>query len=374
MDYKFLVTTDVNEVLKIKGQVIMVDGTVPGWTPNSNDLHFDHHRENGEDTQIQDIGKLKYNIEDDATFVTTQVDADVCVAAAWLIGLDNYPELLDKYENRLLAIAYDCDHLVVPSYLSAYSDFATKVVAAMKSNSNVCIEALDLSADRKTWSKEDKQKFGSLAFECGVTDLCLSIQGFSKFPGENGEADSYLQKLNEDIKIWETNGNIHKYREVLIFDCTQVNEYLDPRVTLRAAQNIGLVGDEPFTVTQRKIVNNGEFVGYSYTIGVVPLHKNIDKVNYVSNKVFEALTLGELKQNHTHFSKAIRDAKLTVPDRCLDELWDIWLERVAKWLCSSQVKLGWGGRRTVGGSSWNTPSKLSPQTVVDVILKCDFFS
>lgn len=362
MDYQFLVTTDVHEVNKITGQVIMVDGTVPGWVPRADDLHFDHHRENGADTQIQEIAKLKYNIADDATFVTTQVDADACVAVAWLIGLDNYPELLDKYENRLLAIAYDCDHLVVPPYLSDYSDFATKVVAAMKSNSNVYIEALDLSADRKTWSKEDKQKFGSLCFENGVIDLCNAINGNRLFPGENGEADSYIEKLNENIKIWETNGNIHKYREVLIFDCTQVNGYLDPRVTLRAAQNIGLVGDEPFTVTQRKIVNDGEFVGYSYTIGIVPLHKNIDKVNYVSNKVFEALTLAELKQNHYHFKTSVDNANLK-------NGWsDDDIEQQAEWLCSPAIKLGWGGRKTVGGSSWNTPSKLSPQTIIDVIL------
>ena len=148
-----------------------------------------------------------------------------------------------------------------------------------------------------------------------------------------------------------------KYRDVLIFDCTQVEGYLDPR----AAQNLDIVGEEPFTVTRRKIVKNNEFVGYCNTIGIVPLHINIDQVDYVSNQVFEELTDAELDQNPNHFDNSIIAANLK------DE-WEHKNTSTADWLCSPKVKLGWGGRKTVGGSPWNTPSKLSPQKVIDVIL------
>lgn len=44
MNYKFLVTTDVNRVNEVaeNHQIVMVDGTVPGWQARKQDLHFDH--------------------------------------------------------------------------------------------------------------------------------------------------------------------------------------------------------------------------------------------------------------------------------------------------------------------------------------------
>lgn len=371
MAYKFLVTTDVNKVnqMAIDHQIIMVDGTVPGWQPRPIDHHFDHHRDGGADVQIDEIGVdlNNFDIQENACFVTTQLDADACVAAAWLIGLTHNTEKTIESRDKLRAIAFDCDHLVVPASLAQYSDFATKCVAAMKSGSDALVEKLVFPTDRKQWTKEMKETFASVAFENGVLDLEAAIEGASLFPGESGEADSYLENLDDQIKVWETNRLILKYRDCLVFDCTNTSGYLDPRVTLRAAKNLGVIGDEAFTVTQRKImnkiVNDGEFLGYSYTIGVVPLHENIDKVDYVKNKVFVGLTSAELKTNPNHFDTSIVNAGL----------WEEWLtiEKLnrADWLCSPKIKLGWGGRKTVGGSSWNTPSKLSPQTIIDVILE-----
>jgi hypothetical protein len=43
------------------------------------------------------------------------------------------------------------------------------------------------------------------------------------------------------------------------------------------------------------------------------------------------------------------------------------LDNLAEWLYAN--KLGWGGRRTVGCSSWNFPSALTPGDVVRVVLK-----
>lgn len=304
-------------------------------------------------------------VDENACFVTTQVDADACVAAAWIIGLKLDREKTIQEKRKLQAIAFDCDHLVVPQELNEYSEFATKAVAALKSNSDKLIQILNLPTNRKEWTKENKEFYASKAFEQGVIHLSKATLGYLLYPGEHGEANNYIEKLNENIKIWETSANILKYRDVLIFDCTRVEGYLDPRVTLRAAQNVGVIGEEPFTVTQRKIVKNNEFVGYSYTIGVVPLHKNIEQVDYVGKYVFEELTYAELRHSFNHFDNSIIAANL------IDE-WELLREtsEAEYWLCSPKVKLGWGGRKTVGGSSWNTPSKLSPQKVIDVILNC----
>lgn len=363
---QYLVTTDINRLREVAGnrQIIMVDGTVPGYVQRDGDYHYDHHRQNGEAVQIDEINpSFNRDIKQDAVIVTTQVDADACVAAAWLLGSEwYYYETVDS-EMQLKAIAYDCDHLVVPDYLSEYVDFAAKAVAAMKSNSDSLVTELNLPTKRNEWTKDDKEKFASKAFEQGVSHILDAIQGKRKYPGENGEADKYIEKLNQDITIWETSSNILTYRDVLIFDCTSVIGYLDPRVTLRAAKNTNRVTSQPFTVTQRRIVNNNEFLGYSYTIGVVPLHENIDTVDYVGNKVFEALTLAELKNDINNFDASVKNANLWGKYETLD------IYEQSSWLCSPEVKLGWGGRKTVGGSSWNTPSKLAPQTIIDVILE-----
>ena len=200
MNYKFLVTTDVNRVneIAIGCQIVMVDGTVPGWIPRDKDLHFDHHRLNGAETQIDEISEdINYMLDENACFVTTQVDADACVAACWLIGLASFKKETIREKRKLQAIAYDCDHLVVPDHLSEYEYFATKAVAALKSNSDKLITLLNLPADRKTWSKENKELYASKAFEQGVIDLSKAVQGNLLYPGENGEADSYIEKLNE---------------------------------------------------------------------------------------------------------------------------------------------------------------------------------
>jgi hypothetical protein len=113
---QFLVTTHVEDIPQ-NTQVIMIDGTVPGWQINPGDRHYDHHRPNGPDIQIDDIPDEFFGLEEDAVFTTTMLDADACAAAAWIIlltkntyeGLD--ADLLDRAKTNLRAIAYDCDHL-----------------------------------------------------------------------------------------------------------------------------------------------------------------------------------------------------------------------------------------------------------------------
>lgn len=43
---RYLVTTDHHHIPS-DHQIVMVDGTVPDWTPRPQDLHWDHHRPGG---------------------------------------------------------------------------------------------------------------------------------------------------------------------------------------------------------------------------------------------------------------------------------------------------------------------------------------
>jgi hypothetical protein len=317
-------------------QIVMVDGTVPGWTPREGDYHFDHHRKGGADVQIDEIPSRLPDLDlSNTCFVTTQLDADACIAAAFII-LTNHPELIDRSKvddwlDKLRAIAYDCDHLCVPpDKLHTFGDFAAKCVAAMKQNSTSVELELNLPDNRKDWTEEDKIKYSSLAFERGTLSLVDACLGRANFPGENGEANKYFAKLERQVKEYAMRDSLidssNLHTKYVLFDARDINEYVDPRVWIRISQKYDTNDISPITLTWRKGRN-----GTSYTLGVIPGHLKLDKVN--NSNLYSWLTQAE---------------------RAIDPTWD-------------SEGNGWGGRKTVGGSSWNTGSLLTPFDVIKTV-------
>lgn len=97
---KYLATT---KPTAIDQPVIMVDGTVPDWTFKPEDRHFDHHRSGGAKVQIDEIPtSVAGELQGNEVFVTTQVDADACAAAAWCQLGDRITE---QQQRKLRAIA-----------------------------------------------------------------------------------------------------------------------------------------------------------------------------------------------------------------------------------------------------------------------------
>ena len=331
---KYLVTTrlEVLEAVSSGCQVFMVDGTVPGWKASDSHFHFDHHRINGEDIQIDEMPPSKdlaINPDLQGLIVTTQVDADACVAAAYLQLKNVSQENLQK----LRAIAYDCDHLGVPPELSQYADFAAQCVAAMKSDSDVLISELGLP-NRKEWTIEQKEAYASLAFQRGTESLIAACKAERKFPGECGEAKEYWEKVENNTSLLLDTQRVYFYRDTVIIDYKGLQgQYIDPRCALKAyewiKENHGHDCATPITLAQREVFVDNEFKGFSYTIGCIPLHSKLANLDYTQG-TFEALTEAERKIN---------------PDAD-----------------------GWGGRKTVGGSGWNTPSQLKPEQVIDIVL------
>ncbi len=84
----YLVTTEVSRI-PTGYQIVMVDGTVPGWRRSPQDLHWDHHRPQGADIQIDEMPVPTKSLMEDFAgqlppcIVTPQLDADACCAAAW---------------------------------------------------------------------------------------------------------------------------------------------------------------------------------------------------------------------------------------------------------------------------------------------------
>lgn len=325
----YLVTTRKEIVDKISTPIIMVDGTVPGWRARPIDVHYDHHRPGGMAIQIDEI-PLGYPIPDDCTLVTTMVDADACVAAAYLLLEKEGVAVKKDSSRRLKAIAYDCDHLAVPEFLADLGKFAAEAVATLKQTSNELVDILGLPEDRKIWSIEQKEVFTSKAFMVGTEWLCDAVKGVRPWPGERGEAVNYWEQVEANTQRIIDESRVIVYRGCLLFDSKGLGGiYIDPRCWLKAVKNLRISTPHPVTLTQREVFIDGVNKGFSYTIGVVPLHPRIQEVDYTT---------------------------------CTFE----YLSKLEKTINPNAGE--WGGRKTVGGSAWNVPSVLTPQQIIDCIL------
>lgn len=124
-------------------------------------------------------------------------------------------------------------------------------------------------------------------------------------------------------------GRLQLYRDCLLINYKGLGgRYIDPRCALKATSHWDIL--LPITLSVREVYVEGELKGHSYTLGTIPLHSLIDALDY-TNGVFEQLTNAERK-----------------------------IQPNAD---------GWGGRKTVGGSGWNTPSLLPPKQVIDLVLE-----
>lgn len=331
---EYLVTT--NKDLLPSTPIAMVDGTVPGYERREGDLHYDHHRVGGAAIQVDEIMPLYEAIGNDYTIVTTQVDADACVAAAWI---QLYPHISPNDQARLRAIAFDCDHLAVPDELAEYADFAAQAVAAMKSEGFKLIEALELPKDRKLWAEADKVRYASESFRQGTEWLIAAVKGDRPYPGELGEAAQYWQQVKDDEQQLIDEDRITKYKDSLIFNMLGWSgRYVDPRASLRAAKRLEL--SATLTLTQRETQDGS---GWSYTLAS-------SSNNLLTGfDAFKKLTVAEAQKRSVDYQLVL----------------DNWEKK------DISDKIGfdpWGGRETVGGSGWRTPSLLTPEEVIDCLM------
>lgn len=330
----YLVTTDLDRLPKDK-QIVMVDGTVPGFIPRPEDLHFDHHSPDGSDIQIADIPwYVVKEVKSDAVIVTPMLDADAIVAALWV-------QIADKLETDIIrilwAIAWDCDHLGVPPELIDLEELASNVVATLKFESESLYEELGLTPTRKGWSSLDKERFASLAFERGVERLKASCDGSLRWPGTNGEAETYWKRVEENSMILEKQNRVFCYRGAVIADLRNIHlGQFDPRSVIQVIDR-KLKPRLPITLTQRDIFSKNketgemEFKGWSYVLGYNREHPLADSLNYVQ-RTFAALTEIEKQKN-------------------------------------PNLEESWSGRRHVGGNGRNSASQLTPQEVLDIAIE-----
>lgn len=328
----YLVTTHPHRIPTDR-PIVMVDGTVPGWTPKPGDRHYDHHRPGGADIQIDEIPSthpLTPSSTPPTCFVTTMTDADACCAAAWV---QTSPDLLsDEIVAKLRAIAWDCDHLAVPKELEPYATFASKAVAAMKRANSAMARELHLPVNKKEWTEEDWERYSSLGFERGTEWLLASIKGDRPFPGEQGEADDYWQSIEADARMLLAEGRISFLETetgvVALCDVRGLNRAMDPRAFYHALSSPSLPHSISSLRPETLTIRDHRIGGIQYTLGSIPLHPGQKRLDFTAG-TFDRLT---------QIERAI------APDAD-----------------------PWGGRRTVGGSGWNTSCRLTPEQVVQLL-------
>ncbi|MBD2027008.1 hypothetical protein [Leptolyngbya sp. FACHB-711] len=327
----YLVTTKVDR-LPQDHQLVMVDGTVPDWEAKPGDLHWDHHRPGGADVQMDEIPLPEHQsfIEEHSTdqppcFVTTMVDADACCAAAWV----QLPRevLTSDTIAKFKAIAWDCDHLMVPPELSQHAEFAAKADAALKKSSEGIAADLGLPHERKDWTDNHWEAYSSEAFRRGTDWLIAAAKGDRLYPGECGEADDYWQQIESDAQMLKDEERIQfvetQRGAIAICDVRGVGHSVDPRSFYHAIQSRShSLRPEAITIRDHRAGGN------QYTLGSIPLHPDQHALDF-TQRAFDRLTQAEQE----------KDSEAGT----------------------------WGGRRTVGGSPWNTPSQLTIEEIVALL-------
>lgn len=345
MNYNYLVTTNINSIPQDKC-IVMIDGTVPGWIPKPGDLHFDHHRPGGAPVQIEEI-PASVKVPEDAVFVTTQLDADAQVAAAYL-QLDIPKESI--IYKKLWAIAHDCDHLGLPvgEEYDAFRDFARNAVAALKQSSDNLLAEMNLPKDKSKWSEEDRENFMSRCFKFGVEWLIAAAKGKCPWPGESGEAKEYFDR-QERLRplVYQCCYIFHK---IAVFDHQEFvsrfgfrGAYIDPRLFIDWCRERD--PQEKFLLPATIMVRDGSSLPgsqelleynyssafmYQYTLGSIPLHRK-GSPRYSDRGIWKFLA------DHEITARSARN--LPLPET------------------------SWGGRNEVGGSGWRDPSIMESSLI-----------
>jgi hypothetical protein len=334
MQIQYLATTESQHLPNTP--LLMVDGTIPGWQPQPHDHHWDHHRPGGAPIQIDEmplpinpnqtlLQELLDPTTPTATIATTLVDADACIAATWL-QLPGQTLQQPEVVERLRAIAFDCDHLSVPQELSHLADFAAQAVAILTLASRQLPAKLGYPATPSTWSTEQRLNLNAIAFEQGTNWLLQAAQGQTKWPGTQGEAVAYWQQVNADTaQLLQETDRLQLIQDIPVFDLRGIDHPVDPRACLQASRTLAPQRPETLTIKKHRLG------GVAYILGCDPAHPLAGQVNYCPS-TYEHLTTAETQKSPT-----------TTNDP-------------------------WGGRKSVGGSGWNTASQLTPEEVITVVL------
>jgi hypothetical protein len=281
---------------------LVVDGTVKGST---NKWHFDHHRKGGAPVQLLEIPNG--GCAEASSIGTHMLDADALAAAVWATvpGLKG-----TQHEDRLLALAWVCDHLHIPEESGvdqSLEDWALDCVQGLKDQTMEHAKDFGVSIfGPEAISGDEKEAFMSLVLEDQyymILDI-IARDAWDEFP--KGDASSAISKMASRIR---EEGRI----QGPIVNLCGLSGFVNPLSYYRAMDR-----SERIAIVQRDF-RGGNPGDVSFTVGINPL------------------------AGYAH-----RPDLMSV------------LARI------QAIQPGWGGRAEVFGSPFKEPAKLTAAQILEI--------
>ncbi|HEY9657635.1 MAG TPA: hypothetical protein V6C65_04160 [Allocoleopsis sp.] len=444
MTPKYLVTNTADRV-PLTHQIFCVDGKPTGWEPELIDECWDHHQLGGAPIQIDEMPSPPDQEEHNPSvstvlamfsvgykppcIVTTYPDADAIVAATWLqltaADLERnwhqtfegmYAQCQEEHgfqknttQDLLRAIAFDCDHLLVPPQYSHLSRFAANVVAGLKVEGQKIAKKFGeyllyvsdapvqdftsfklaqkgevwqwqgkpftvedcfisqkgfyillgegnaignpfnecgLPDDRSLWSKRQRDLYGDLSFHLRTEMMIAAVQGHRHFPGTlPGEVNEYWEGVRTDADRL-----LNEPSPMLAADL-RLNRVgcIYKSVAFADTTQMGYVDPRAFHLALRQLSGFRQCGWEAYSPVTLTAYNAPDGgIKY---------TLGSIAA-HPHWKNL---------DFCRDGVFEALTQAEQQ---RNPNFTSWGGRATVGGSSRTHSSLLSPFEVINITLNC----
>lgn len=336
----FLITTDAARIPTDR-QIVAVCGTVPGWTPKAGDLHADRYRPGGADVQMDEITPMfTSKIREDSLLVAPQLDGETAATAAATLLMRRGANF-DR--RKLWAIAHDSAHLCLPpeEEWDDLREFATRGTLAVRADLARESEREGLPPNRKTWTEDQRFDFFSRAFERSTSALTAAAAGEAAWPGDNGEADGFLDRNDRQRELVFQACRVRK--GCVIFDARPFDWIeVDPRLVVEWSEKQSGIDNPIFLVSKDGshlpgVGQMGSFGGVKWTheLRTLPFHSG-GCPKFADRRTWEALD--QLEQH-------LRDA-LKIP----------------------HPETKWGGGNFSGWSGRRDPLISEPDAVIDRVV------
>ena len=266
---KYLATSHESHSTDARGsespQEIML-GDPGNWKPKTGDYLINNHREGGADVILLEIAD-SIKLSDRVCFVTNELNAAVCAAAAWIqvldrVKADDFPSSAANLSRlQLLLISYQSEAYHIPFVYPSqaeYSDaylFSSRVDAAYYAESEQVRTKLELSADPNLWTQGCEVAHQSMLFERFTEALLQAALGVAYWPGEAKQdragVDSYRQQYK--LNMSRFCDRFSAFENVAILDARGYDGAINPRHLINWAQQFAPEACMTLTVQDAKL-------------------------------------------------------------------------------------------------------------------------
>lgn len=246
-------------------QEIML-GDPGNWKYKTGDYLINNRRSGGPDVILLEIAN-SINLSDRVIFVTNELSASVCAAAALIQLLDRVKvgsfssSAAELARLRLLLIAYQSETYQIPFVYASQSEyteaylFSCRVEAVYHSEAEQIRTELKLSANPNLWTQGSEVVHQSTLFERFTEALLKAALGVAYWPGESKQdrlrIDNYTQQYKLNISKFCDRFSV--FENVAIMDARGCDGTINPRHLINWAQQFAPEAYMTLTVQDAKL-------------------------------------------------------------------------------------------------------------------------